>query len=324
MIRISNSYEECLKKLHKTKISDIVKDYHTLCDIYQKAKGRAVEKKSKSEMLTYIIENFENYFTCFIMTLDEVDYNILKEIIDKNKKLKDTFIVDNHEFINILIDKHFIFQDEEDIIIPKDFHKKMKKIIGNKKTQKYIKKYNKLYLISQGIIVAYGVVDLTFFKNQIKDIDELGLDKLKYNYKSNFKFEGRFVISNKLTNKNRIKDYQSNKKYKEFTSTDFEKLGSLIYHHELKNYKKLIRMLKNNYVFKSKDIKYIDKEIVIPYLYNSLNEEETALKNLDENITRLFEFKTDALKIRLMREIKEVKNDFPIWEFRGFSKNEVN
>lgn len=83
-------------------------------------------------------------------------------------------------------------------------------------------------------------------------------------------------------------------------------------------------MLKNNYVFRNSDIEFVDKNIVIPYLYNSLNEEDVAKKNLEETIEKLFEFKGDKLKQKMLEEVMKIRDEFPLWEYRGFSKIEVN
>ena len=81
-------------------------------------------------------------------------------------------------------------------------------------------------------------------------------------------------------------------------------------------------MLKNHYVFKNSDIAFIDKNIVIPYLYNSLNEEEKANKNLEDTILSLFEFKGDKLRLKMIEEITEIRSEFPLWEYRGYTKKE--
>lgn len=82
-------------------------------------------------------------------------------------------------------------------------------------------------------------------------------------------------------------------------------------------------MLKSNYIFKNKDIEFIDKYIVIPYLYNSLNEEEIAKNNLEETIIKYFEFKKDKLKNKMLEEVTKIRDEFPLWEYRGYSKKEV-
>lgn len=101
-------------------------------------------------------------------------------------------------------------------------------------------------------------------------------------------------------------------------------MGKNIYHHNIKVYKKFIKILKNYYVFKNKDIEFVDENIVIPYLYNSLNEEDIAYKRLEETIENLFEFKSEKLKNKMLQEIYKIRNEFPLWEYRGFTKMEVN
>lgn len=82
-------------------------------------------------------------------------------------------------------------------------------------------------------------------------------------------------------------------------------------------------MLKSNYIFKNKDIEFVDKYIVIPYLYNSLNEEEIAKDNLEETVIKYFEFKKDKLKNKMLEEIIKIRDEFPLWEYRGYTKKEV-
>ena len=112
--------------------------------------------------------------------------------------------------------------------------------------------------------------------------------------------------------------------YKKFTIKEYIALGRSIYHHNIKSYRKFIRMLKNYYVFKKKDIEFVDKYIVIPYLYNKINEEEVAKCILEETIVKLFEFKGDKLKTKMLTEIVKIRNEFPLWELSGHSKMEGN
>ena len=58
--------------------------------------------------------------------------------------------------------------------------------------------------------------------------------------------------------------------------------------------------------------------------HNSLNEEDIANKKLEETIISLFEFKGDKLKNKMLQEISKIRNEFPLWEYRGFTKTEVN
>lgn len=322
MIEISKSYKDYLKGLTKTNLMVIVNDYHELCDIYKLEKETKIEKKKKQEIIDYILNNISNYINCLVKTLDLADFETLKTIVNNSKKINDEFLVDNREFINYLIEKKLLNQ-KENLEITKDVNDLLIKNVNDKSVIEYVTKQNKIYTISNGVMVAYGVVDTKFFEDIISSYDENALLKIKYYYKKEYVVESKKIVSTKLTNKKRITNYFKNQDYKQFTNKDFIELGSMEYHHGIKSYKKLIKMLKNNYVFKNSDIIYVDKVIIIPYLYNSLNEEEIANKNLEETVIKLFEFKGDSLKNKMLEKIKDIRNDFPLWEYRGKTKNEV-
>ena len=48
------------------------------------------------------------------------------------------------------------------------------------------------------------------------------------------------------------------------------------------------------------------------------------IKRLEETIENLFEFKSEKLKNKMLQEISKIRNEFPLWEYRGFTKMEVN
>ena len=201
-----------------------------------------------------------------------------------------------------------------------------KKVFKSKSIANYVKKWDRIYKLMDGIIIAYGVVSKKYVDFIISGIEnkELIYPKLEYYYKREYDINNTMIKSKKLSNKKRINNYYKDDKYKGFTNKEYVEMGKNTYHHSIKAYKKLIKMLKNYYVFKNKDIDFIDKNIVIPYLYNSLNEEEIAYKNLEETITSLFEFKGDKLKNKMLLEIAKIRDEFPLWEYRGYTKMEVN
>ena len=49
-----------------------------------------------------------------------------------------------------------------------------------------------------------------------------------------------------------------------------------------------------------------------------------AKKELEETIITLFEFKGDKLKQKMLEEVMKIRLEFPLWEYRGFTKLEVN
>lgn len=319
MIEIGISYVEYLNKLKKEELIKIITDYNKMCEIFDETKIE--DTKSKKDVLVEKINEIKNkYLKYLIMSLDLKDYESLKNILKKN----DTKTLNEHkELINYFIDKHIIFQ-KDNLEVPNDLE--FKCCFKNKDILKYVKKWNRIYDLANGIIIAYGVVSKKYFSFIISGIEEKDkiISKLEFYYKKEYIIEDKMIVSNKLSNKKRINKYFKDNNYKCFTNKEYVEMGKNIYHHTIKSYKKLIKTLKNFYVFKNKDIKFIDDNIVIPYLYNSLNEEDIANKNLEETIISLFEFKGDKLKNKMLQEISKIRNEFPLWEYRGFTKTEVN
>ena len=305
--------------LKKDELIKIITDYNKMCEIFDETKIE--DTKSKKDVLVEKINEIKNkYLKYLIMSLDLKDYESLKNILKKN----DTKTLNEHkELINYFIDKHIIFQ-KDNLEVPNDLE--FKRCFKNKDILKYVKKWNRIYDLANGIIIAYGVVSKKYFSFIISGIEEKDkiISKLEFYYKKEYIIEDKMIVSTKLSNKKRINKYFKDNNYKCFTNKEYVEMGKNIYHHNIKSYKKLIKTLKNFYVFKNKDIKFIDDNIVIPYLYNSLNEEDIANKNLEETIISLFEFKGDKLKNKLLQEISKIRNEFPLWEYRGFTKMEVN
>lgn len=319
MIEIGVNYIEYLKKLKKEELIKIINDYNKLCDIYKEEKlDNTIAKKDK--LVNDIVNIKDKYLKYLIMSLDLNDYNNLKEVLKKNT----TKVLNEHkELINYLKDKYVIFQ-EDNLVIPNDLN--YKACFKNKEITNYVKKWSRIYDLANGIIIAYGVVSKKYFSFIISGIEEKDkiISKLEFYYKKEYIIEDKMIVSNKLSNKKRINKYFKDNNYKNFTNKEYVEMGKNIYHHNIKVYKKFIKILKNYYVFKNKDIEFVDENIVIPYLYNSLNEEDIAYKRLEETIENLFEFKSEKLKNKMLQEISKIRNEFPLWEYRGFTKMEVN
>ncbi len=315
------NYITFLQKLTKEKLQKIIDDYNLLADIYLMNKIDT-KKNKKNEIINKIIEIKDDYLQCFVMSLDKKDFAILKNLL--SKKIKNDFLNENREFINCLLNKQFIFQ-EDNLTISRDIYLSLINIIKNKNIIKYIEKWDRLYKLIDGMIVAYGVIDRKYFDIITDGIGDKNLliPKLTYYYKKDYLIDNKKLVSLKMSNKKRINNYLKNQKYKMFKNNEFIAMANNKYHHNIKSYKKFIKMLKSNYVFKNSDIEFVDQKIVIPYLYNSLNEEEIAKKNLIDTIETLFEFKGDKLKNKIIEEICKIRDEFPLWEYRGFSKNEV-
>ena len=319
MIEIGVNYIEYLKKLKKEELIKIINDYNKLCDIYKEEKLDNTKAK-KDKLVNDIVNIKDKYLKYLIMSLDLNDYNNLKEVLKKNT----TKVLNEHkELINYLKDKYVIFQ-EDNLVIPNDLN--YKACFKNKEITNYEKKWSRIYDLVNGMIIAYGVISEDYFSfvtSGIENNEEI-LPKLDFYYKKEYIIDDTKIVSTKLSNKKRINKYFKDNNYKNFTNKEYVEMGKNIYHHNIKVYKKFIKILKNYYVFKNKDIEFVDENIVIPYLYNSLNEEDIAYKRLEETIENLFEFKSEKLKNKMLQEISKIRNEFPLWEYRGFTKMEVN
>jgi len=319
MIEIGADFKEYLNKLKKEELIKIIEDYNKLCDIYGSEKIESKNLKKES-LIEKFLPNINLYLEYVISSLDLKDYETLKKIL-KNNDTKS--LNENKDLVNYLIEKH-IFWQKDNLEVASNMS--FKKVFKSKSIANYVKKWDRIYKLMDGIIIAYGVVSKKYVDFIISGIEnkELIYPKLEYYYKREYDINNTMIKSKKLSNKKRINNYYKDDKYKGFTNKEYVEMGKNTYHHSIKAYKKLIKMLKNYYVFKNKDIDFIDKNIVIPYLYNSLNEEEIAYKNLEETIISLFEFKGDKLKNKMLLEIAKIRDEFPLWEYRGYTKMEVN
>ena len=315
MIESEISYEEYLKSLKKDELNSIVANYNKLCSIYG-FKKLENKKLKKEALVNEILECLNDYLKGVIMSLDKDDFEAIKSILKNNNN---EVLNQYKNLINYLKSLKIIYQSDN-LQISKETLEVIKKLIKDKEVANYIKENDYLYKLSEGIIIAYGVIDLNDFKEIIKH--EYIIDLLDFYYKKDFDITDEMLLSKKLTNKKRINKYYKDKDYQQFSLKDFLALGNNSYHHSIKAYKKFIKMLKNNYVFKKRDLDFVDINVVIPYLYNSLNEEEIASKNLEDTVISLFEFKGEKLKQKMLQEIKLIRKDFPLWEYRGHTKNE--
>ncbi|MBE6140507.1 MAG: hypothetical protein E7172_03105 [Firmicutes bacterium] len=301
----SKEYKELLTKLRKDKLINLVKHLEKLY-LLKENKPLEFSSAKKNELIEFLNDMHYLYLQLIIQTLDYEDYLCLKKIIRKK-----SILGVNKELEKFLNDVKILFNDEMSF----ETYKFIQKILKNSKIKKTIIKNDEIYKIIDGYIIAYGVVSL-------EKINNFNANLMDIYYKKDYLIFEKEIVSKKLQNKNKIKKYLNDKKYKDFSEKQYLMLGKNIYHHQMKSFKKLISILKRNYVFKNHDIEFIDENIIIPYLYNPLKDEKNAYKKLEESINYYFEFNNDKLKKVMLENIKKIKDEFPVWEFRGFSKNE--
>ena len=208
MLEIGINYKEYLTKLKKEELVKIITIYNKLCDIFECEK--ISDTKSKKDILINNIVNVkDNYLKYIIMSLDLKDYEDLKKILKKN----DTKTLNEHkELINYLKDCFIIFQNDN-LEVPNDLD--FKNCFKNKEIQNYVKKWNRIYDLANGVIIAYGVVSKEYFSFITSGTEdkEIVIPKLDFYYKKDYKIEEKMLVSIKLSSKKRINKYFKDKNY---------------------------------------------------------------------------------------------------------------
>ncbi len=298
---MDKSYLELIKSLKKEELLKIVNLFHQYCLIYNYPVSITISKAKKEDIINYIFAKLDIYVKCIIMSMDTIEFKQLK----KTKEYYIPTFIDNYLIINN--------------ILTLDVKKIINKYLKNKKVVAKVKANRKIYNIASGIMICYGALKTTTFKELIGE-EAFLLVAIRKN--SNYTILDDKIIVNKLTNKRKINKYVKNLNIRKFSKSEYEKIGKNTYHHSFNAYKKLIKVLKSNYLFKQKDISFLDQVIIIPYLYNNTKEESLAFNNLNQIIDNYFEFGTSKLKERIISSIKLIKEEFPLWEYRGKSLKE--
>ncbi len=302
-----------LEKLSKKELVDLINFYHELCDLNNSQKSLTITKEKKDILVDYLVDYHNKYLEYIVSLFSKDDYDNLLKLLKKTSTLG----IDN-SFLEFLNNKRVLFNNE----MPLETYKELKRLVKQNIIKRKINSNTKYYSIANGIIIAYGVIDADTF-NIIINSDTY-MKKIQLYYKKDYIIDNKKVYSNKLTNITKINKYLKNIEIKGFNQKDFLNLGNKKYHHHIKSYKKLIKVLKRKYIFKNYDIMFLDNYIIIPYLYSSLNEEKKANAELNEVIEKYFEFNNSELKSSIIKNISNIKNEFPLWELRGKSFKEVN
>lgn len=304
--------KEYLEKLSKRELIAIINSFHVLSDLNNEQRSSTITGEKKDILIDYLIDYYPKYIKYIIKLLDKDDYGSLIKMIKKSSIIG----IDN-EFLKYLNNKYILFNNEMD----KDTYNNINKIIKKKSLKRKLIENQKYYNLAKGIIIAYGVININKFREIINN--DYYNKAIELYYKKDYIIDDKKAYSNNLTNKKRINEYLKNADIKEFKQKEFISLGNNKYHHSIKSYKKLLKILKRKYIFKNYDIMFLDNFIIAPYLYSSLNEEEKVNNNLNEVIDKYFEFNNTNLKSVIIKNISEVKKEFPLWEKRGKSLKEV-
>ena len=306
---MAKTFENFLDNASKSELSKVLNSFNELSNIFGYDVLVPVGLK-KEELVNYLINNKKTYITCIIKTLNYMEYTELLKGKYSNKLFKyieSLYLVDSDG--NVYSDIQLLF----------------KELLKNKKVIMNAKKMSEIETIIDGMIVAYGVISIEYFEEVLSkycNVDGI-LEILKIKSHDNYIINNKMLLSTLLTNKNRIVRYYDDENYKEFSIKELKELGNNIYHHSIRYYKSLMKILNNNYVFGKKDIKFIDESIIIPYLYTSLNEESDAKDILVKKLEDFFEFREEKIRTRIYDNIVGIRECFPLWEYRGFSIVEV-
>ena len=315
-------YKNILDKLNKDELAKIVDDYNNLAIVFN-AEKLDIKKDKKKDILEKLYEIKETYFKYIIMLLDVEDYILLKKIV--LKKIDEDILKENEKLINYLGSKYMVVIDNN-IIIPSDLKDIFIKVLKDKEVRKYVNNNTKTYHMINGIVNAYGVLDIKSFTNMIDKIEKPNLIKIKmsYYYKKDYSLDKEIIINNKLTNKTKVDKYLNSKNYKELSNDDYLELGNYTYHKRIKNYKSFIKLLKRYYVFENKDVAFVDDKIIKPFVYDNLSTDALLTKHITSILEEYFEFNDDYLKEKIIMELTKIKDEMPTWKNRGYSKKEVN
>ena len=306
---MSKTFESFLNNASKQELTDIINHYNEIAAIFDNMVLVPVGLK-KEEIINYLVNYKKSYVKDILRTLNNKEFN---EVVKGKYNIK----------LQRYLEESFLLN--EDKVMYSDIKDLVNELVKDKSIVDITKKMSGVDSIVKGIVIAYGVIDTNYFKKILDDFcdAEMLIGILKVKEHENYLIGSKMILSKLLTNKKRIERYYKNDKYKKFSIIEFKELGLSKHHHSMKEYKKLMGTLNNNYVFNRKDIEFIDENIIIPYLYTSINEEDVAKDILVKKLEEFFEFREDKIRNKIYELVLGIRNNFPLWEYRGYSKNEV-
>ena len=165
-MNIFGEYQDYLQKLSKEKLQGIIDDYNNLGNIFN-YDSINTKKLKKEELIGKINEIKDNYFKYFVMSLDLKDFNTLKQLT--LKKINNDFLNENRDFINYILDKEIIFQEQE-LMISWDTIDLLKNIIKDKEVVKYVKNSDRIYKLvdAEKFMITEGIVNHKSYFHEVK------------------------------------------------------------------------------------------------------------------------------------------------------------
>lgn len=279
----------------------------------------------KSQKVALLFDNIDNYLENLVKLFSEDEYKVFK-LLSKRKSYKKNLLSEAEiHILEILKVYNLVYietkKNEEYYYIYSDIKKMLFKTI-NKNNYKYILLWKDKINFVRGIINVFGIVNfddlfLIYTKNYSETKEQLlrvltkqtnihkyykiGEIKKKiyiYNYNfSSLKLAEEFINENDL-------DKYGYLTYIEYGDRTFKYNGE---------YKKLIKLIKRNYVYKKTDLmKFINislNKYVDLYQINV----DMAQKFLEKCLKDKFEFKNAELESKLMIQIEKLAKEEPRW-----------
>lgn len=287
----------------------------------------------KEEMVTLILDEFEDIVAKNVsyFTIDE--YRKLKKIINKGGLVKLKSDVGMMQFCEKLTNRYLMKKiDNKKFVLFKETYNLLKKHVKLKKTlRKCQKNTDELHLIL-GSTLIYGAINLRRFYRIYTEKYEISEDNLKSYLIDLAKYSDSFIVYQSKTDtyiaSKLIKSINQCKKYaealdiKEYTYDEVQKIYTLQYFKDYKGYCKLKKFITESYYIEKDNFKVIVESIINPFIEEYQLNEKKANDHLERAIDDYFEFNSNRHKDRFITLISELIKDYPSWKLNGYSERE--
>ncbi len=279
----------------------------------------------KSQKIALFINNLDNYLENLVKIFSEDEYKVFK-LLSKRKSYKKSLLSETEiNILEILKVYNLAYietkKNEEYYYIYPDIKKMLFKTI-NKNNYKYILLWKDKINFVRGIINVFGIVSFDdLFLIYTKNYSETKEQLLKVLNKqiSIHKYYKIGEIKKKIYIYNY--NFSSLKLAEEFINeNDLDKYGYLTYieygnrtFKYNKEYKRLIKLIKRNYVYKKTDLMKFINISLNKYVDLYQIDVDMAQKFLKKCLKDKFEFKNDELESKLMIQIEKLAKEEPRW-----------